>query len=163
MPELVSNKSLVVRQRSLWRAPATFPAAGPQTWASMSALVWTSRESKPLARQKAHYQIDAQNQRHQDERGRPSLRVPLVVRRNCIVVYLHRQGSDWFVEISREETAAKGGEQQRSGFARDARDRQHGARRDSRRCCRNYHAHRDSPLRRAQRQRAFAQTVRPQR
>src|SRR5205823_10118270 len=96
------------------------------------------------------------------ERGRPCLRVPLVVGRDGVVVNLDGQRSDWFIQISRKEPAAKRSKKERRGFAGYSRNRQHCAGGDARGGGGNDDAERDSPLRRTEGQRAFAQTVRHQ-
>src|SRR5882724_745386 len=77
---------------------------------------------EPVTRQKTDADVDGQHEQKQDQRARPRLPVPVVVRRDRVGKNLQRHRGDGFGQIVRPKTVAQGGEQQRRGFARDARE-----------------------------------------
>src|SRR5208283_5425381 len=84
-----------------------------------------------VARQKAHADVDGEHEQEQHERARPRLPVPVIVRRNRVGENLQRHRGYWFGQFMRPMFIAERGEQQRSGFARDAREREQNAGDDS--------------------------------
>ena len=102
------------RRRSVGAKPAFRP------W----VFVITEHACRAVAREKADDRIDEENGDNQDQRAGPGLAMPVVVGRNGVGENLQRQRGDRFGQIVIPKAVAEGGEEQRRGFAGDARQRQ---------------------------------------
>src|SRR5437868_6533882 len=89
--------------------------------------IYHSLSSKSLSSKKAHGDVDEQDERHQNKRRSPCLRVPFIVRRYCVVVNLNGQACYRLIQRRAKESAAEGREKQRRSFAGHASDRKHSA------------------------------------
>src|SRR6185437_14424752 len=122
---------------------------------------WTSPRSIPgepksISSNEPRRETDDEDEPDEDERPRPGLGVPIIERRDRIVVDLSRKGGDRLQGRHRPELIAECGEQERRRFAGDACHGHERAGHDPRQRGAQHHAERRPPLGIAECQRRLA-------